>query len=110
MNVDELDGRGVIAQSGDEEQRRLEKNSPFVAANDPEKNQPQQEMKEGAKEDVVMIMAAGRYKAILVAAAGDGVAPGLLGEYLRGSPQLSDLLAVWDLDVRKVCILMCIVT
>lgn len=38
----------------------------------------------------------------LVAAAERGEAPGLLGEYLRGSPQLNDLLSLWDLDMRKV--------
>lgn len=43
-----------------------------------------------------------RYKAALISAAAGGTAPGLLGEYLRGSPQLSDLLAVWDLAARKV--------
>lgn len=41
----------------------------------------------------------------LVAAAEAGGAAGLLGEYLRGSPQLSDLFALWDLDARKVSFL-----
>lgn len=36
------------------------------------------------------------------AALDTGEAAGLLGEYLRGSPQLHDLFSLWDLDVRKV--------
>lgn len=43
-----------------------------------------------------------KHKGALLAAAAASVAPGLLGEYLRGSPKLNDLLAVWDLDIRKV--------
>ena len=42
------------------------------------------------------------YATALLAAAESGEAPGLLGEYLRGSPQVNDLLALWDLDARKV--------
>ncbi|CAM9733252.1 unnamed protein product [Scytosiphon promiscuus] len=41
------------------------------------------------------------YAAALAEAAGKGEPPGLLGEYLRGSPQLNDLLRLWDLDERK---------
>ena len=40
--------------------------------------------------------------AALLAATETGEAPGQLGEYLRGSPQVNDLLALWDLDARKV--------
>ena len=42
-------------------------------------------------------------KAAFLRAVEAGKAAGLLGEYLRGSPQLHDLLSLWDLDVRKVC-------
>lgn len=42
------------------------------------------------------------YREALLEAADKGEAPGLLGEYLRGSPQLNDLLRLWDLDERKV--------
>lgn len=42
------------------------------------------------------------YAEALAEAAGKGEPPGLLGEYLRGSPQLNDLLRLWDLDERKV--------
>lgn len=41
-------------------------------------------------------------RAALDAAVEAGEPAGLLGDYLRGSPQLSDLFAVWELDVRKV--------
>lgn len=44
----------------------------------------------------------GHREALLLKAAEKGEAPGLLGEYLRGSPQLNDLLRLWDLDERKV--------
>ncbi len=44
----------------------------------------------------------GRGDALLEAAATKGEAAGLLGEYLRGSPQLNDLLRLWDMDERKV--------
>lgn len=40
----------------------------------------------------------------LLQAAEKGEAAGLLGEYLRGSPQLNDLLRLWDLDERKVTV------
>ena len=43
-----------------------------------------------------------RYATALLTAAEAGEAPGLLGEYLRGSPQVNDLLALWDLEARKV--------
>lgn len=43
-----------------------------------------------------------RHREALLEAAGKGEAPGLLGEYLRGSPQLNDLLHLWDMDQRKV--------
>lgn len=42
------------------------------------------------------------YREALLEAAEKGEAPGLLGEYLRGSPQLNDLLRLWDLEERKV--------
>lgn len=44
----------------------------------------------------------GGHKEALLEAAEKGEAAGLLGDYLRGSPQLNDLLRLWDLDERKV--------
>lgn len=46
------------------------------------------------------------HREALLEAAEKGEAPGLLGEYLRGSPQLNDLLRLWDLDERKVGLML----
>lgn len=56
---------------------------------------------DGGTEKGLLVEKSGRCTAALDA----GEAAGLLGEYLRGSPQLHDLFSLWDLDVRKVKIL-----
>lgn len=57
---------------------------------------------DGGTERSPLVEEGGKRTAALAGALDTGEAAGLLGEYLRGSPQLHDLFSLWDLDVRKV--------
>lgn len=86
-------GRNEMEQEEEEEEEGAKKEWRTQGS---ESSPPQQERVSINSEAMAL-----RYRKALVVARAVGEAPGLLGEYLRGSPQLNDLLAVWDLEIRK---------